>query len=173
MSDTQQSTVPVVAANGRDVVLMAEAKRLIESTTLSQSLIAVRLDISQTTLSSWKRREGWVRPAGAPIAPQFEAAVKARRAAEPTARGPLRKQRLIDRLYRACTRHVHQIETRLKDGVTDDKDARSLGLVAKTLETLVTLERDTGMPTDRPEPLDRDSLNAELARRIKAWADGE
>ena len=89
-------TAPVVA-NGHDAALLAEAKRMIETTTWSQTQIAAQLDISQTTLSVWKRREGWVRPRGAPRAPMFDAAVRARRAAEPMAtRTDLRRRRLID-----------------------------------------------------------------------------
>lgn len=169
---TDVSPAAPVVANGHDAALLDKAKRLIETTTWSQTKIAIQLDISQTTLSSWKLRWGWVRPKGAPLAPMFDAAVRARRAAEPMeARTDLRRRRLIDRLYRACTRQVFQIEMRLKDKATDDKDARALGLLAKTVETLTTLERDPGK-TKTPEPVDRDAIESDLVRRINAWAEG-
>lgn len=78
------------------------------------------------------------------------------------------------RLIRAVDRQIAKIETRVcKKGATvDEKDARTLGTLAKTLQTLIALDRDAGAQPDQPEPADRDKLDADLAARIKRWAEG-
>jgi hypothetical protein len=80
---------------------------------------------------------------------------------------------MIARLYRAFERQVADIETRLAvpGARSDEKDARALGTLARTLETLIALDRDAGAQRDEPEPKDSDQLRAELARRIRSWAE--
>jgi hypothetical protein len=76
------------------VALRAEARRQIEGTTDSQYEIARRLDIKPTTLSYWKRREGWTRPPGAPLPPRLGTALPQGEKSE------ARRLRMIGRLYR-------------------------------------------------------------------------
>ena len=84
-----------------------------------------------------------------------------------------RRTRMIDRLYRVFDRQTSDLEARAArpDTTTDEKDARALSVLAKTLETLIALDRDDGAKTAEPEPADRERYNAELARRIKEWAE--
>ncbi len=65
-------------------------------------------------------------------------------------------------------------EARLGDAdhAGDEKDARTLGTLTRTLDMLMALERDNGTTADKPEAVNRDELNAELSRRITRWAEG-
>ena len=72
---------------------------------------------------------------------------------------------------------MKSLETQLvqlaRDGAgLEEKDVRVLGLMAKTLGTLMALDRDDGAKLRDAEPVDRDELNADLARRIARWAEG-
>ena len=60
---------------------------------------------------------------------------------------------------------------RKKDALIEEKDARILTGLAKTLATLMALETDDGATARKPEPADRGELQAELARRIRQWAE--
>ncbi len=163
---------PAVVANGHDAALLIASKKLVEETTLSQAEIAAQLGLSPSRLSVLKKQEGWMRPTGAPSGPKYGSGVWRFTAdAESVAR---RRLRLIARLYLACEHQLKAVEARLggeAPGV-EEKDVRVLGLIAKTLETLMALERDDGAKTQAVEPVDREHLNAELARRIKKWAEG-
>jgi hypothetical protein len=100
----------------------------------------------------------------------------------PPLQGPRRRPGIADRqreyvarLHHAFGRQLAQLEKRAKEerGQALEKDARSLGVLAKTLETLIELDRD-GAKVGEPEPPDRDveELDADLAARIEAWAAG-
>jgi hypothetical protein len=165
-----------VAATGRAVALaelQVAARALIEGTTETQAAIALRLGIAPSTLSLWKNSLGWTRPADAPDAPAFALGRPGRPTARAARRAAFRQTRMIARLYRAFERQVADIETRLAlpGARTDEKDARALGTLARTLETLIALDRDAGAQRDEPEPKDSDQLRAELARRIRSWAE--
>jgi hypothetical protein len=164
---------PVTPGNGSDAALMAKAQALVEGTIRSQGSIARELGIDAKALSNWKVRLGWVRPEGAPKAPDFGRDSTGLGNGRSTAAAELRRRRLIDRLYHACSLQVRQIETRLRSNTqADEKDARTLGTLARTLDTLMALERDNGTTADKPEAVNRDELNAELTRRITRWAEG-
>ena len=64
------------------------------------------------------------------------------------------------RLLRAVDRQIGMIDTRLrkKGADVEEKDARMLGLLAKTLATLIALDRDDGATAKEPEPADRGEL---------------
>lgn len=144
-------------------VIMAEARRLIEGTTLSQHDIAQRLSVAESTISAWKVKGGWQRPEGAP-----QALDMASRSAEQVTEK--RRAVLVDRLYRVFDRQLMDIEARaaLANGNTEEKDARALGTLARTLGTLIALERDDGAPADDPEAeaVDPDEIRARLAQRL-------
>ena len=146
----------------------AEARRLIEGTTLSAYAIARKLDIADSTVSNWKKAEGWTRPDGAPVQPAFGGRAPQRR--EPRDR----HADMVTRLYRVFDRQTADLEARAAGAgaTTDEKDARTLSVLARTLDILKALDRDDGAKTDAPEPADRERFNAELARRIKRWAEG-
>jgi hypothetical protein len=174
LSGTVDDAGPTAAiiANGHDVALVIAARKLVETTTLSQAKIAAQLGLSATVLSKLKLQEGWVRPEGAPAGPRYGAGVW-RTLAEP-AQVARRRLRLIARLYLACEHQLKAVEARLADAaaVIEEKDVRVLGLLAKTLETLMALERDDGVKMQAAEPVDREHLNADLVRRIRRWAQG-
>lgn len=148
--------------------LKAEARRHVEGTTLSLREIARRLDIAASTLSRWKAEESWVRPDGAPVCPPFSGngpgqAVSAEK----------RRMRMIGRLYKVFDRQAGDLEARAaKPGTTtEEKDARTLSVLAKTLETLIALDRDDGAKIAKPESVDRADYKAELARYLSRWAE--
>ena len=149
--------------------LRAEARRQIEGTTRSQYEIARILDIKPSTLSYWKRREGWVRPPGAPLPPRLGPELP------PGEKTEARRMRMIGRLYRVFERQTADLEARavLPGTTTDEKDARALSVLAKTLETLISLDRDDGAKATKPESVDRGDYRAELARHLSRWAEEE
>jgi hypothetical protein len=155
-----------------DAALIAEAKRLVETTALPQRAIAARLGLKAQQVSELKIAGGWQRPPGAPRAPQVLRAgiLPAARTAVVAAK----RDQLVARLYHACDRQLAVVERKLKQRGDDmeEKDVRALGHLAKTLGTLMALERDDGAKTSDAEPVDRDQLNADLARRIARWAEG-
>jgi hypothetical protein len=153
---------PRVARHSDEV--LEEARSLVEGTTLTLRAIAAQLGVSNTTLSVWARKGGWIRPAGAP---PLRTAGGGRDAAG-------QRARLVARLYRTYGRQLGALEKRAQEaaGETVEKDARTLGVLAKTLETLIAFDRDDGARVKEPEPVDRDELDADLARRIARWAEG-
>jgi hypothetical protein len=158
---------PGIAALKRDPARLASLRREIEETTLSNAEIAKRFGLAPGSLHRLAVESGWRRPEGAPVAS---------RRTRPT--GP-RLARTIDdgeavtaRLLRVVDRQIHTIDTRLrrKGAMIDEKDARLLVHLAKTLQTIMALGRDGGAGTK--EPAERDQVDADLARRIALWAEG-
>ena len=148
--------------------LKADARRWVEGSLLSQYEIAKRLDVRPSLISTWKRQDDWKRPQGAPVRPAFSGngpgtAVSAE----------ARRTRMIGRLYHVFDRQTADLEARaVKPGATtDEKDARALSVLAKTLETLIALDRDDGAKTAKPESVDRADYKEELARYLSRWAE--
>ena len=152
----------------------AEARRLVEETKLPQGVIARELGLSPTTLSARKNREGWTRPPGAPEAFLLSGGRQRWSGVEKPDKAAARRTRLTGRLYRAFERQIADVEARAFNPKTktEEKDARTLGTLARTLATLMALDRDDGATAKEPERVDRGKLNAELARRIARWAEG-
>lgn len=147
-----------------DDATVAEVRRRVTMTAEPLHRIAAATGVSPTTVGQWARDHNWRRPEGSP---------PARVAARPDF--ALQRERLMTRLYRALGRQLDAIERRGRDPTGDDmteKDARALGTIAKTLDTLATLDRDDGGMQQEPEFFDRDVAEAELAERIKRWAQG-
>jgi hypothetical protein len=168
ISMTDASLLPAGArANGHDAAMIAEARRLVEQTIRTQDSIAAELGLGRSTLTTWKQQHGWVRPPGAPVGRPLGTRPDATKA-------EMRRRRLIDKLYAVCGRYIRRVEARLGDAdyEGDEKDARTLGTLTRTLEMLMALERDNGTTADKPEAVNRDELNADLARRITRWAEG-
>jgi hypothetical protein len=135
-------------------------RALVEGTSLPIRVVAEQTGVSRTTVSSWMARNNWPRPDGAP-----------RFSGDATRGGG--RARLVARLHTTFGRQLATLEKRAKDAgeETLEKDARTLGVLAKTLETLIELDRD-GAKVTKPEPVDRDAIDAELARKIENWARG-
>ncbi len=162
MTECAEVSPPAVApraGNGYDAMLLAKARTLVERTTRSQFAIAEELGVPQSTVSSWKRREGWVRPPDAPRALGIQGPGQDRRAR--------RGARLLGRLYRAFSHELTALEGRRgTDAESFEKNARALASLAKTLETLMALDRDDGAKRPDPEAVDPDEIRAKLARRL-------
>lgn len=143
--------------------VVAAVGELVTGTSLALGEIARQTGVSESTVKNWLVKRNWRRPAEAP---------------QLRARGPgdhsVRRARLQTRLYRVLGRQLDAIEARARreDSETIEKDARTLGVLAKTLETLNALGRDDGARMTEPEFADRDELDAALAERIKRWAEG-
>jgi transposase len=157
--------------------VMAEARRMVEGTTLSQHAIAQRLKVSDSAISIWKKKGGWVRPEGAPVEP---ASMRGTRRFEQTTE--TRHEILVNRLFRVFDRQLKDVESRAADAVatTEEKDARTLGTLARTLGTLISLEagnatngRDGGDEADEPERYDPDEIRARLAERLAGLSEDE
>ncbi|SHE62257.1 hypothetical protein SAMN02745157_0575 [Kaistia soli DSM 19436] len=102
----------------------------------------------------WRRakRDGWVRPHQAPSVPL---------AAE--------DDKLLGRLFRAFERQVADLEQRFLagGGSIEEKDARTLSVLARTFETLAKLRDEREGPVDEGS-VDLDDLRARLAQRLSA-----
>jgi transposase-like protein len=143
--------------------VVERVRDLVTGTALPIVEIARQTGISHSTVGNWIRKGGWRRPPGAP-------AMLSRAAEDFT----LRRARLLVRLYRVLGRQLDGIEQRAReeDGGAIEKDARTLGVLAKTLETLIALGRDDGASRTEPEFAERDEMDAALADRITRWAKG-
>jgi hypothetical protein len=161
--------VPVVAGLtlpfGLDAAAFAELRRRIEETTGSTRSIAAQYGIPPGSLARFIAGEGWTRPPGAPKAPGGRRQGGRRLAATIADAGLV-----TARLLRAVDRQIGKIETRLKKkgAMVEEKDARILGHLGRTLATLMALEN--GASAKEPEPADRAELTARLADRIARWA---
>lgn len=99
-------------------------------------------------------------------------------AIKPKAKRTIPKARLIERLYKAFDRQMRDFEARMAqlgdtvDGeigaAANEKDARTLGTLARTLEKLIELRAsDAASDPTNDKGTDIDSLREELARRIE------
>jgi transposase-like protein len=140
----------------------AAVRRDVEGTTLPITDIARRHGVGMSTISTWIRRDQMRRPPGAP----------ALRIAGGGADRPGQRARLMARLYTTFGRQLGALEKRAGDEDAIEKDARTLGVLAKTLATLTELDRNDGAKVINPEPADRDleAIDADLAARIARWA---
>lgn len=141
-------------------------KALVTGTDMTREEIAEETGVSAGTVRRWTRIYDWERPLLPPPRP--------RKAPAKTEPGD-RRQQLASRVYRNLARQLGHLEKRLNIGSREsaEKDARTLGVLAKTLLTLKELDRD-GAKVGEPERTDRDveELDADLAARIEAWAAG-
>ena len=80
------------------------------------------------------------------------------------------RERLVARLFRAFSMQLSDIEARIAekggDGIVED--AKVLSGLAKTLETLVTVERRVIQGEQGEETLDYDAVRTQLSARLLA-----
>lgn len=121
---------------------------------LTVAAIAEAYGITTDRLWSKARRGGWPK----------------RRDPARTAAEPLDHRLLVGRLFKAVERQIAEIERRF-DGTAppglDEKDARTLAALARTLELLIGLDEKSGRDTSEPEA-DIDEFRLELARRLES-----
>lgn len=130
--------------------------------------IADRHGVTQGSVTGRARREGW------PPRRQTGAAVRTGPKPAPKARRPVDRADLIHRLYRVVARQVREIEKRVCTPAVsaDERDARTLAAVARTLDLLVEIERRVvGDPATARSEIDLDALRQDLARRIRGLRD--
>lgn len=151
------------AADGRgrstEGVPWQAARALFETGTVPVAEIAAAFAVDQSTIRRHAAAEGWATPASRQ---------RARRNAPPTGAGG--RRRLIDRLFAAFERQMDDIEGRLGEAseAAGERDARMLGVLAKTLETLIDLERAAkGGDGDKEGAPDLDAAREEIARRLE------
>ena len=111
-------------------------------------------DHGMSHVALWRRakRDGWVRPHQAPSMPGAEDDGK-----------------LLGRLFRAFERQISDLEQRFvsSGGSIEEKDARTLSVLARTFETLAKLRDEREGPVDAGS-VDLDELTARFARRLAA-----
>jgi hypothetical protein len=158
---------PGITALKRDPPRLAALRREVEETTLSNAEIAKRFGLARGSLHRLAAERGWQRPEGAPVASR-----RTRPAGPRLARTIDDGEAVTARLLRVVDRQIGTIDRRLrgKGTMIDEKDARLLVHLAKTLQTIMALGRDGGAGTK--EPADRGEPDADLARRIALWAEG-
>ena len=151
-----------------------EVRRLVEETALSLTAIAEQFAVPRTSLSQAVRARGWRRPDGASEHLKRPASASRASPSKRLARSLDDFDQVAGRLLRVVDRQINLIEQRMRSGrpSVDEKDARTLGALAKALETVHSLGRQRGKDQRTEGPVDRSALKADLARRIAAWAEG-
>jgi len=129
-----------------------------ETTVLPLRDIAARHGVSHVSVAKRAERQAWLRPGEAPPLPD-EAA----------------EEKLVARLYRTFEKQVAELELRFANGEggVDEKDARTLAVLARTLETLGKL-REGADDAAGAAPVDIDALRTRLQKRLEQLdAEGE
>ncbi len=129
------------------------AMRLRFETTLDPvRVIAEAHGIQHVALWRRAKRDGWTRPGEAPAVPE---------AAD--------DDKLLGRLFRAFERQIADLEQRFLagGGSVEEKDARTLSVLARTFETLAKL-RDEREGSTEDATVDLDELTSRLAERLAA-----
>ena len=139
----------------------AEIRAAYVGSRLTVAAIAEAYGITRDRLWTRARRENWPRRRDHTRTPDIGE--------------PLDRRTLVGRLFRAVERQIAEIERRFERDVAsipDEKDARTLAALARTLELLIGLERGVARDTDDPEP-DLDEFRLDLARRLETLRHGE
>lgn len=131
-------------------------------------LICEEYEISTTTLYRQIKKQNWTARSSRSNN-DLELCVNAGRVGQTPNRNVL-----IDRLYLAFERQMAEFEDQLsithEDGV-NEKDARTLGSLARTLEKLIELKQDSdGEMKETDEEVDVERLIEDLALRLKKCA---
>lgn len=151
--------IPSAGADGaadRPPPPWAEIRAAYEGSGLAVAAIAEAYGVSVDTVRGRARRGGWRgRRAGGGSAVAAEA---------------LDRGLLVARLFRAVERQIAEVERRFEGSAPpslEEKDARTLGALARTLELLIGLEKQAGRDGPEPEP-DIDEFRLDLARRLES-----
>ncbi|WEK52576.1 MAG: hypothetical protein P0Y66_11650 [Candidatus Kaistia colombiensis] len=113
--------------------------------------IAALHGVSHVSVAKHAERHGWLRPGEAPPLPDGAAAEK-----------------LVARLYRTFEKQVAELELRFASGESgvEEKDARTLAVLARTLETLGKLREGTEDAAGAA-PVDIDAVRSRLQARLE------
>ena len=148
------------ATTSRRTIAWDEIRRLYEAGSVTVVALAALAGVSAPTIRRRARAEGWQKgetgtePDAASVVPVADAP-------------PADRAALIAGLYRACAAHVADIEARVGVSAQNrERDARTLGILARTLDTLIDLDRrKAGEEAAEPEA-DIERLRADLAGRL-------
>jgi hypothetical protein len=133
----------------------AEIRAAYEGSDLAVAAIAEAYGVSVDAIHGRARRGPWRR--------------RRPRGGDPAAE-PLDRHLLVARLFMAVERQIAEVERRFEGSAPpnlEEKDARTLGALARTLELLIGLEKQAGRDGHEPEP-DIDEFRLDLARRIES-----
>ncbi len=143
------------AARKRRVIPWGEIRSTYEQSATPVAVIARAYGIRERAIYERAAREGWTgRKLQSGLTP-FER--------------PLDRTVLVSRLFHAVERQIAEIERRfveLAGSGADEKDARTLAALARTLELLIGLERQAKPEMDAAPETDIDEIRRDLARRI-------
>jgi len=122
-----------------------------ETTALPLRDIAALHGVSHVSIANHAERRGWLRPGEAPPLPDGVA-----------------EEKLVARLYRTFEKQVAELELRFANGEggVEEKDARTLSVLARTLETLGKLREGTEDDAGAA-PVDIEALRARLQARLE------
>lgn len=149
----------------------AEARALYEAGVPIRE-IAAQTGLSTSTVYYWADRQI---AADGTVTLRPQRRRRASRSKAPPA--PRRRRDLVNRLWRAAERQVHEIESRLaglspESGPAEaERDARALAVLARVLRELATLEAreaEMKLPDEEGAPQDADTFRRELTRRLEA-----
>jgi hypothetical protein len=129
----------------------ATIRVIYETSALGLREIASLHGVSHVSVAKQAERHGWLRPGEAPPLPD-EAA----------------EEKLVARLYRTFERQVAELELRFANGEggVEEKDARTLSVLARTLETLAKLRGGADEDGDGGG-VDIEALRARLQERLE------
>lgn len=139
----------------RSLAPWAEIRAAYEGSDLAVAAIAEAYGVSAAAIQGRARRGDWRRRRRRGAAASGEA---------------LDRTLLIGRLFKAVERQIAEVERRFEGSAApslEEKDARTLGALARTLELLIGLEKQAGHDGHEPEP-DIDEFRLDLARRIES-----
>ena len=132
-----------------------EIRAAYEGSDLAVAAIAEAYGVSTDTIYGRAKRGKWRRRRARGGPPPSE---------------PLDRKVLIARLFKAVERQIAEVEHRFEAAdrpSLEEKDARTLGALARTLELLIGLEKQAGHDGHEPEP-DIDEFRLDLARRLES-----
>jgi len=137
----------------RRVIPWAEIRSTYEESALPVSVIAKAYAIRERAIYERAAREAWT----------------GRRAQPATFDRPLDRSVLVSRMFHAVERQIAEIERRfveLSGTGADERDARTLAALARTIELLIGLERQAKPDASEAPEADIDDIRRDLARRI-------
>lgn len=132
-----------------------EIRRAYEETDLKAPAIAAMFGLKPAVIYRKASRSGWTSRRGS-----------AQRSGQLP---PIDRTALVRRLFLAVEKQIVEIERRFGDGsgaIPDEKDARTLAALARTLELLIGLQTTVEPAAAEPE-VDIDEFRLDLARRIE------
>lgn len=133
-----------------------EIRSTYEHSSVPVAMIAKAYAVRERAVYERAAKEGWT--------------ARRTQSSNPTPDAPLDRSVLVRRLFKAVERQIAEIERRLSSlpaTGADEKDARTLAALARTIELLIGLERQARPETTEAPEADVDELRRDLARRIE------